>query len=189
MTQKTLVEGVNMIEWSEIPPEEASCPNLPIKRTPVKGTLKGICVNRKIVGCWTHFFGGQTIPCSGANCPACQASSGRRWHGYMAAYNPEERTLFIAEFTAIAIQPMLEVQERTSDLRGVKFEAFRLENRPNARIKVRMSEQTRGQYQIPAEVDVKLALRNIWKVDSTTRFKQAENYEKDVIQGLEEGEE
>jgi hypothetical protein len=174
------------IIWGDVPPDEATCPHLAIKRTPAKGKLDAIVLSSRIVGCWTHFFGGQTIPCTGPSCPACEAKNGRRWHGYLGMYHPGERLTFLLELTAVAIQPIVEVQERTGSIRGVQLACSRISNATNARICVRVNEAARGRYAIPDEPDVRACLGNIWKLESSTRFPKHQSYEREAQQMLDE---
>lgn len=177
--------SLNDIAWSSSPPPEATCPHLPIMRTPQKGKLDFLILSEAMIGCYTHFFGGQTIPCAATGCPACEQNSGRRWKVWLHALLTAERTTIIFETTPRAAEPLQRIMDDGRSLRGCQVIATRVDNRQNAQMHLRVTEVTRGKYILPPSVDVRVALRNIWKIDSTTRFRNDEGYEHRVSELIE----
>lgn len=165
------------VNWADEAPPEATCPHLRILRTPEKRPLRGVIVSGRLCGCYTHFFGGITVPCVNAGCPACEQRNGRRWHYYLALFDGPTGEVALWETTAAAGEPLAKLQREIENLRGVTIIAQRVQARANARISVKCDVSTKGRLVLPSEPDVKACLRAIWKLDSTTRYPEKPGWE------------
>lgn len=54
-----------MINWTNVAPPEPRGPALPIRRTPAYKALIATCTSKDLIGCYTHFYKGKTMPCQG----------------------------------------------------------------------------------------------------------------------------
>lgn len=55
---------------SNVPPDPRG-PAFPIVRTPPGRAFSAIITSPDLVGCYTHYFKGRTVPCEGAGCTLC----------------------------------------------------------------------------------------------------------------------
>lgn len=60
-----------MPTFSDNVPDDPRGPSFPIVRTPLGRPLVAIVTSPNLVGCYTHFFHGRTIPCEGSGCRLC----------------------------------------------------------------------------------------------------------------------
>lgn len=52
-------------------PDDPRGPSFPIVRTPPAKPLIGIITSEDLVGCYTHYYKGRTVPCDGKACQQC----------------------------------------------------------------------------------------------------------------------
>ena len=76
-----------MPRFSHDVPQDPRGPAFPIVRTPPGRALRAIVTSLDLVGCFTHYYKGRTIPCEGAGCRLCMTddpivvrSDGKRIH-------------------------------------------------------------------------------------------------------------
>ena len=62
-----------MPHFSSNVPVDPRGPAYPIVRTPISRPLVAIVTSPNLVGCYTHYWKGRTIPCEGPECPLCMA--------------------------------------------------------------------------------------------------------------------
>lgn len=60
-----------MPTFSSDVPIDPRGPAFPIVRTPISRPLTAIVTSPNLVGCYTHYFKGRTIPCEGSGCRLC----------------------------------------------------------------------------------------------------------------------
>jgi hypothetical protein len=150
--------------FNDRPPRRDAPKPLDLLRTPMHGGFKAICLSDNVLGCSTHFWGGRTVPCEDPNCPACDAGSPTRWHGYIAAWNPTTNYKFIFEFTDTAADVFLQYRSANGTLRGCKFDAHRSKPVPNGRVLINTSAIDQTKFPLPDEPNLTAILLNIWKL-------------------------
>ena len=156
-----------MLNFSQQPPLESTRYALRMLRTPTKKKLHLISTADMLVGCFTHFFGGRTVPCTSPDCEACAASASSRWHGYLSALDPETGEHLLFECTASAAASFAAYRTRHETLRGCEFVADRVSARPNARLRLKMKPADLAHVTLPAAANVTAALCHIWGVPIT----------------------
>jgi len=155
------------MDWHDsIPPVEKGN-SLDLWRTPPKGKAGGIVTSTSIVGCFTHYFGGRTIPCEGATCKACGEGIGNRWHGYVGVYCMRSRKHGIFEFTAKASLPFQAYIELTGRLRGCEMVSERKGYRGNSPVIITCSPANLEGIDLPEPPNLKKILSNIWGLPSS----------------------
>jgi len=151
--------------WTDRPPDTKSQPALTLKRTGPTKTV-GICLSNKPIGTLVHFWRGRTRPCLGPLlCEACHDGQTRRWKGYLALYNPDERKVWIHEFTENAYGGIGEALESFTSLRGhwIRFE--RTKPVSNAPVVATVSPSKSPSDTIPEDPDIKQVLNRIWDLE------------------------
>lgn len=167
-----------MLNFQTDPPATSTKYALDLIRTPATGTLHLICTSAELVGTWTHYFGGRTIPCTpkdgsnpddyqGDTCEACLHGSSKRWHGYVSAFNPHTNQHLLFESTAAATAQLKAYRAKHGTLRGCEFKATRTSKRPNARVKLQMKPADLTILDLPTEANIVLALCHIWGIPAT----------------------
>ena len=135
-----------------------------LRRTPPDKPLKGLITCDDLIGCYTHWWGGRTVPCEDGDCDACKANTPSRWHCYMSVLEASTRDHFIFECTGKAALPLIEWREEHGTLKGALMTAFRPKRRRNARVEIVLKAyDTRG-IVIPTAPDLMRALSVIWQL-------------------------
>lgn len=75
-----------MPQFSHDVPADPRGPAFPIVRTPPGRAFSGIVTSPNLVGCFTHYYHGRTIPCEGDGCRLCMA-------GETATINADGKTV------------------------------------------------------------------------------------------------
>jgi len=156
-----------MLQFSSKPPIEATRYASTLLRTPTKGKLHLIVTCQDMVGCWTHFFAGRTMPCTGDGCDACGHNASSRWHAYVSAKDPATNEHVLFECTAPAAETFAVYRARHGSLRGCEFIAQRLAPRANARVCIRTKPCDLTHIDLPQSLDVRAALCHLWGVPMT----------------------
>jgi len=163
-----------MINFQPTPPIEATKSPFRLVRTPAKGTLELHVTSDTLLGCYTHFFGGRTVPCSGEGCDACNAGATMRWHGYVAAITVKDQEPILFELTAAASEQLLAYRAKFGTCRGCNCQASRVAPRPNARVKLRMKPLDQSRVDLAKPFNIVQALCHIWGIPFTDANIQAE---------------
>jgi len=153
-----------VINFSSTPPTDPRGIGLPLLRTPTATPLVAAFTCEKMLGCYTHFWGGRTVPHDATDCEPCRHGVPYRWHGYISAFDHRTGTAFLFETTARAAEPIREWQEKHGTLRGAKFEATRLHKRPNGRVQIRLKSLDLIEFPLPAPPCILSALAIIWNL-------------------------
>ena len=153
-----------MPKWSNEVPESPRGPALPIRRTPSLRPLEAIVTSEDLLGCYTHFYKGSTIPCEGTDCPAHQDGIPFRWHAYLTAVDCANNLHFIFEVTALGAKYFTDYRDIHNTLRGCKFLARRWNNRPNGRILIQCKPCDLAERHIPSPPDVRKCMAIIWSL-------------------------
>lgn len=150
--------------WSSNIPLDPRGRAFPLKRTPTNGALVGAITCENLIGTYTHFYGGRTMPHEGDDCDACAKGMHYRWHGYISAVQAKTHLGFIFEFTAQAGDAFQQYRAAHGTLRGCRFEARRLHSKPNGRVLILCSPLDQQAMNLPAAPDVVAAMEIIWNL-------------------------
>lgn len=153
-----------MPNWSDQVPKDPRGLALPLKRTPTTGKIVAISTSEELIGCDTHFWGGHTIPCEGADCEAHAAGIPFRWHGYIGAVDVLTHLHFIFEMTVQAADAFKAFVKANRTLRGCVFEAKRLKAIVNSRVCIRCKPADLRERSLPRAPDIRKCMAIIWNV-------------------------
>ncbi len=171
-----------MPQWSNTPPASPNGQSLPIRRTPPFKALAAIVTTEDLIGCFTHFYKGHTVPCEGQNCPAHQDGIPFRWHTYLGAVDVTNGLHFIFECTAQATDPFVAYRKAHGTVRGCLFEAKRMNSRPNGRVTIRTKPADLTERAIPEPPDLKKCMAIIWSLPMSVVITEHQNPEKQIPQ-------
>ncbi len=169
------------IAWDGLP-ARPDPPPYDLVTAPVVGSLLLVVLSRALVGVWTHFANGRTVPCLGEACMLCHAqpSVRRRWHGYLACWRPDAARVVLAELTRQAVlceRDWLEAKD--GSLRGRWVRLYRTTSHAKAPVVISLSNPRVGgppsldlprrvkddgstEPFLPQSPDVQAALMRIW---------------------------
>lgn len=153
-----------MLNWTHDVPTDPRGVSLPILRTPAKRPLQAIVTSTDLIGCYTHFWHGSTVPCTLPECEPHKDGLPFRWHAYMSAVDVFNHLHFIFEVTALAAKPFVAFRDVHGTTRGCQFLAKRWNNRPNARIIIQTKAVDLTQIHIPEPPDVRKCMAIIWSL-------------------------
>lgn len=156
-----------MPQWTDRVPDTENRHAYDLKRTPPDSPLSAIVLSHDLLGCYTHYYGGHTVPCEAPNCPACDDNMPSRWHAYVAAWNPKDHSIFIFETTLKAAQALEAYRDTYGTLRGCFFCASRPKRRRNARVEIQTRPADLTKHNLPEPIDLKRALAVIWQLPPT----------------------
>lgn len=161
-----------MIEFTNTPPPDPRGRSLDLVRTPTRRALVAFVTSADIIGCPTHFYGGRTVPCEGADCEPHRKGIPWRWHGYLGCFDNTLNRPFIFEFTARVAEVFVEYREAHGTIRGCIFRAQRVNDAPNAKVILATKTYDPAKITLPKEPDVIQALAIIWNI-ATPRIELA----------------
>jgi hypothetical protein len=153
-----------MPKWTHEVPESPRGPALPIRRTPANRPLEAIVTSEDLIGCYTHFYKGSTVPCEGDQCPAHQDGIPFRWHAYLTAVDAHNNLHFIFEVTALGAEYFTAFRDHHQTLRGCYFQAKRWNNKPNGRILIQTKPCDLAERQIPDPPDLRKCMAILWSL-------------------------
>lgn len=168
--------------WSNEVPDDPRGPSLPVRRTPAHGQLIAIATSEDLIGCYTHYFKSRTCPCEGNDCEACREGIPYRWHAYLAAEEARTGLHFIFECTAQAAEHFTEYRKLHGTLRGCLFEARRWNNRPNARICLKVATANLTERRLAKPPDLQRCLEILWNLTPRDAAGHRRNPEKHTTQ-------
>ena len=146
------------------PPEETEGRGLPLLRTPAHGKINACITSPFLLGCYTHYWGGRTVPCEKPKCEACEASMPYRWHGYVSAILRNSREHVLLEFTAQACDALDAYTTANGQLRGCAIECFRRPATANGRVIVKAIRAELGEMILPDPPDIPKMLCKMWNI-------------------------
>lgn len=138
---------------------------LDLVRCPAKGGLRGIITCPQSVGCYTHFFGGKTVPCGDSLCHACDAQAAKRWHSYVSLLLPNPEKHVICELTLAAAEELWAFEDANPSIREAHITLSRRADRDNGRVSTAFSWAHKGKLRLPNPPDIEQQLRVIWGLD------------------------
>ena len=153
-----------MPQFSRDVPPNPRGPSLPIRRTPAARPLDAIITSEDLVGCYTHFYKGSTIPCEGPTCKAHQEGIPFRWHAYFAAVDNKSNLHFLFEVTALGAANFTAYRDIHGGLRGCLFRAERWNRKPNGRCIFQMKPAALGDRELPPAPDLRKCLAILWSL-------------------------
>lgn len=156
-----------MLEFSPHPPLDSCRYVMRVLRTPTRGKLRLTVTSNTLLGTPTHWYTGRTLPCTGQDCEACQAGSSTRWHGYLAAYDPETQEHLLFEFTKKAALAFAAYRQRHNTLRGCEFLASRNAPKPNAQLVLRFKQSDIPDADLPQSPNLPAILCHLWGIPIT----------------------
>lgn len=154
------------IQWQNEPP------SIPLDFVPIysavpEANLHLICLSASLVGVWTHFHLQRTIPCIGKHkgCICGDLDLGRRWKGYLGAWDPLLSRVCLAEITLDCHRSCATSFARLAgEMRGLAFYMWRLGNRRNSPMRIQFGcRLPNHEERLPAAPDVMRCLRRIWR--------------------------
>lgn len=161
-----------MPAWSNELPPVSDTPGFNLRRTPPDGPLRAVITCDDLNVCYTHFWGGRTMPCEQPDCDACRAMSPKRAHVYISAYQLETREHFIFECTAAAAEPFHEWKRANNGLRGCLFQASRPKRRRNAQVEILCRPYDLTKINLPQPPDIARAMAVIWRLPGAAVYSQ-----------------
>lgn len=156
-----------MPAFTNAPPPDAAGPSLPLLRTPAARPLEAICTSHDLIGCYTHFWHGHTVPCEGPDCQAHAEGIPYRWHAYLSAFRPSDGLHFLFESTAQASENLVLYRKANGTLRGCVFKAARHNMKPNGRVSIRTRPADLSKLHLPKAPNLELVLAVLWNLPST----------------------
>lgn len=150
--------------WShELPPEPKHY-GFELRRTPPDRPLIAIVTAEDLSVCFTHFWGGRTVPCETPDCDACKALSPSRGHCYLSAIDAKTREHFLFECTTTAAGPFQVYRAAHGTLRGCLFQATRPKRRRNAKVEIQAKPCDLTKISLPKPPNVPQAMAVIWQL-------------------------
>lgn len=156
-----------MPDWTNQVPKDPRGYALPIQRTPANRPLQAIITSPDLIGCYTHFWHGSTVPCTLPDCEPHRDGIPFRWHAYMSAVDLFNHLHFIFEVTAIGATHFTTYREQHGTIRGCQFISKRWKSRPNGRLLIQTKPADLAEINIPAAPDLKKCMAIIWSLPET----------------------
>jgi len=156
-----------MPNFSNQLPPESETKGFDLKRTPPDSPLKGLITSDDIVGCYTHWWGGRTVPCEGDSCEACHNSAPARFHCYLSLCLNGSRQHVIFECTSKAADVLVDWRNTHGTLRGTLLTAHRPKRVKNSKVELLLKHVDLTATILPKPPDVRQALCVLWKLPTT----------------------
>jgi hypothetical protein len=161
----------NYPAFSSEPPEDSNPAQYRLIRTPQNGSLNAIILSDAIIGTWTHYHDGRTQYCHGLHCSSCATGNARRWHGYVALWNPRTGNVSILELPIGPSQLVADRRRSDGPLRGQAIRTYRHPAKPNGRVWVEIAPPKAPLPAMPAAPDIPTILAHMWGASqSNTRM-------------------
>ena len=141
---------------------------MPLLRTPALRPMVAIITSPDMIGCYTHFFGGRTVPHDDQNCLACSRGVPSRWHGYVSARDTKTALHYMFEFTAQAAEAFQTYKQANGTLRGCKFQATRRDKRVNGRVIIQTKTADLTLENLPQPPILAAVMATIWSLPQST---------------------
>jgi len=152
---------------SNHPPTDATPHALTLRRVQPGKPALFVVTSPDLLGCWTHYWGGRTVPCEDSHCRPCLEGMPRRWHAYLGAYGPSTHSACLVELTALACQPLLDYRKAHGTLRGCEVRARRAGQALNSRLIVTCSPADLQGLPLPPPPDLPRCLAVLWSIPHT----------------------
>ena len=156
-----------MPTYSNCLPPQTQTKGYDLRRTPADKPLKGIITCEEMIGCYTHWWGGRTVPCEDETCEACKANTPARWHCYLSILEAGSRDHFIFECTGKAALAFADWKNTDQKLRGALMTAHRPKRRRNSRVEIILRPYDISGIVLPEPPDLIKAMSVIWQIPDT----------------------
>ncbi len=153
-----------MPTFSNSLPDKTERRGYDLRRTPADKPIKGLITCDKLIGCYTHWWGGRTMPCENEGCEACQSNTPSRWHCYLSLFESGTHDHIIFECTAKAALPITEFLQDNPTLRGIMLTAWRPKRRRNARVEIFLKPIDISSVKLPKAPDLIQVMSVIWQL-------------------------
>jgi hypothetical protein len=153
-----------MPNWSHTVPNAAIKHGYDLRRTPPDRPLRAVITCNELLGCYTHWWSGRTVPCESPHCPACEENTPARWHAYVSCFDPKTHEVFLFECTACAARALEHYYNSFGSLRGCLFTATRPKRRRNAKIEILTQPADLSNLTLPQPPNLEKALAIIWQI-------------------------
>ena len=154
-----------MLSWSTTPPKTTSDFGYRLVRTPAYKALHGIILADDLLGTFTHYAKGRTMPCPQKECEHCNEGKPYRWHAYVPVLCLPGKEKVLLEITALAAEQLKEYRSRFCSLRGLEILVLRPSKRPNGRITIQAKASGIPESELPKPPIVERILLHIWGLD------------------------
>lgn len=153
-----------MPAFTNVPPADPRGTALHLIRTPTHQQLRAVITSEDLLGCFTHFWRGRTLPCDVEDCEACRQGLPFRWHAWVSCWTSKPSRHLLFEMTAQAAETLVQYREANNGLRGCEFTAWRPSRKPNGRVCMTTRKSPANDDQLPPGADLVKALSIIWNV-------------------------
>lgn len=153
-------------------PSNATRFQLTLIRCQQGGTIRAVITSPRIVGLYTHYFGGRTCPCVDVQCKACSEGFSARWHGYFGVWlagKPQHKILELTANPCLAIQSY---QDTYGTTRGALITVKRVGARQNGRVECVCEPCNRDKLSLPDEPNLINALATLWSLPTSAFIEQ-----------------
>lgn len=172
-----------MIDVRKCSTPEFGGPSMHIRRLKANEDLQFIVLSRALVGIWTHWMKGASMPCVNprSSCKGCIGSEPTRQKFLLHVYSYYTKQEEVLELPPGAAQDFLEFYPMGATIRGQRLKIKRGGGK-KARLTVDIlppyDEQTIGP--LPAEKDPVIPLIELWSLDKkSTSFTKDSRFPKD----------
>jgi len=151
------------VVWGVSPPLDRQ-PYVPILSPGPGRTITGVILSDALVGVFTHWYDGRTVPCyhgPGGVCALCQWAP-RRWKGYVALLWNGTPRQGMAEITLDAVRGCPRLADKDVSLRGLRLVLQRKGRVPNGPVTATVSPSPFQIESLPVPFTVQDALLRIW---------------------------
>jgi len=155
-----------MHTFQNAPPADPRGVALKLVRTPASANLRAVVTSDNLVGTYTHFWKGRTLPHDHDDSPACKAGMPYRWHAWLSAYTATKHEHILFEMTAQAAELFATYRKAHGTLRGALFDANRPSRKPNGRVNIHIRPTDLSGHVLPDPPDLIKCLSIIWNLSS-----------------------
>ena len=156
-----------MLNFTSTPPKDPRGISLALVRTPPIKPFVAIVTSEDLVGTFTHFYHGRTLPHQNEGCPACEEGIPFRWHAWVSCLTAVDHVHCIFECTARPAQVFVDYRKANRTLRGCHFKAHRASKVTNGRITIETRPADLNKIGLPNAPDLTKCLSIIWNIPAT----------------------
>lgn len=150
------------LRWNRRPHVDDLPLRYPLLRVSPAGLRAIITLSGDLLGLYTHYYRGRTIPCRDRECPGCDADHAPRWHGYLWVYSPRTKAIGVLEVTAAAVLPLDKWFRLHRTLRASELTLERVPKKPNGRLFVAVAQSPYNSEDLPTPPPLRRVLLNIF---------------------------
>lgn len=132
-------------------------------------SIRGIMLAGDLVGAYTHYWGGRTVPCFAGECVACKRNVEVRWHGYLPLLALKQQSIAIVEITDGCVEVFDDWYRKHRSLRGALVEVRRREGKANNPLWADLQDGPIPATNLPDPPDVQAILERMWGLHSLER--------------------